>query len=203
MKRLLHFVVIPVLATALTAMLGLTTASAASTSGKYRWLAAAGMTELGFACIGAPPCPDAAEAMSNGDIIEITGEGTLRIQKGKPNWVRGAGSYRHTDENGELVDVGTWTARKLLSFEDFGPSSTLPPEWRQGQAFIRIRMVSDSGDMEAIATLELGCRLRDPVTVTPAGTIEGIRLDVKGGLNFDLEDDPRSTLYLQINDDCD
>jgi hypothetical protein len=57
--------------------------------------------------------------------------------------------------------------------------------------------------MEAFATLELGCRLPDPVTPTPIGTIEGIRLDVKGGLNFDIATDPRSTLYLQISDDDD
>lgn len=201
MKKLLHFVAIPVLATALTVMLGLTAASAASDSGNFRWLAAAGMHDFRFLCLGATPCPDAAEATSNGDMIEITGEGTLRIHKGKPKQVRGAGSYRHTDSLGDLVDIGTWTARKLLSFEDFGPSSTLPPEWRQGQAFIRIHMVSDSGDMEAIATLELGCRLPDPVTPTPAGTIEGIRLDVEGGLNFNMEFDPRSTLFLQITNE--
>ncbi len=144
--------------------------------------------------------PDAAEA-ENGDMIEITGEGTLRIQKGQSNWVRGAGSYRHTDENRDLVDIGTWTARTLLSFEDFGPSTILPANWRQGRALIRIHMVSRSGDMEAIATLELGCRLRDPVKETPPGTIEGIRLDVEGGLNFDFAIDPRSTLFLQISNE--
>ncbi len=62
-------------------------------------------------------------------------------------------------------------------------------------------MVSQFGDLEAIATLELGCRLPDPVTSTPTGTIEGIRLDVKGGLNFDFAIDPNSTLYIQISDD--
>ena len=201
MKKLLHFVVIPVFATALTVMLGLTAASAQSDSGNFRWLAAAGMHDFGFLCLGATPCPDAAEATSNGDMIEITGEGTLRIQNGKPNWVRGAGSYRHTDEFGNLVDIGTWTARKLLSFESFGPSMTLPANWMQGRALIRIHMVSQSGDMEAIATLELGCRLPNPVTPTPTGTIEGIRLDVEGGLNFDFATDPRSTLFLQISNE--
>ncbi len=199
MKKLLHCVVIAVLATAMTAMLGLTAASADSDSGKFRWLAGAGMTDFGFLCSFPTPCPDAAEASSNGDMIEITGEGTLRIQNGKPNWVRGAGSYRHTDDVGNLVDVGTWTARKLLSFEDFGPSTILPAEWRQGRALIRILMVSRSGDMEAIATLELGCRLPNPVTETPEGTIEGIRLDVEGGLNFDFEIDPRSTHFIHIS----
>ncbi len=203
MKKLLHFVVIPVLATALTVMLGLTAASADRESGKFRWIAASGMTVFGFSCLGPPPCPDAAEATSNDDMIEITGEGTLRIQQGKPTQVRGGGSYRHTDSLGNVVDVGTWTARKLLSFEDFGPSTSLPANWRQGRALILIHMVSQSGDMEAFATLELGCRLPDPVTPSPPGTIEGIRLDVKGGLNFDFAIDPRSTLFIQISDDDD
>ena len=203
MKKLLHFVVIPVLATALTAMLGLTAALADSDSGKFRWLAGTGMTDFGFVCSLGTPCPDAAMASSNGDMIEITGEGTLRIHEGKPKQVRGAGSYRHTDAMGNLVDLGTWTARKLLSFESFGPSNILPANWSQGRALIRIHMVSQFGDMEAIATLELGCRLPDPVTPTPLGTIEGIRLDVKGGPNFDIATDPRSTLYLQISDDDD
>ena len=132
MKKLLHIVVIPVLATALTVMLGLTAASAASKSGKFRWLAAAGITEFGFLCSFPTPCPDSAEA-ENGDIIEITGEGTLEILKAEPKQVHGGGSYRHTDEFGNLVDVGTWTARNLLSFEDFGPSKILPREWRQGR----------------------------------------------------------------------
>jgi hypothetical protein len=212
MKKLLRFFIIPVLATALTATLGLTSASAHSDSGEFRWLASAGMHDLGFLC-GEPQdplCPDAAMA-SNGDVIEIVGEGTLRIKddkhkkkghghkhKGK---VSGSGSYRHTDSAGNVVDVGTWTARKLLDFESFGPSTVLPSHWLQGQALIRIHMVSQFGDMEAIAELELGCRLPAPVTATPAGTIEGIRLKVKGGLNFDMALDPRATLFLQISDD--
>ena len=53
--------------------------------------------------------------------------------------------------------------------------------------------------MEAIATLELGCRLPNPIKETPEGTIEGIRLDVEGGLNFDFAIDPRSTLFIQIS----
>lgn len=203
MKKQLHFVVIPVLATVLTAMLGLTSASAEGDSGKFRWLAATGMTDFGSVCSLGVPCPDAAVASSNFDVIEITGEGTLRIHKGKPKQVRGAGSYRHTTMGGDLVDLGTWTARKLLSFESFGPSNILPANWLQGRALILIHMVSQSGDMEAFATLELGCRLPDPVTPTPMGTIEGIRLDVKGGLNFDIATDPSSTLYLQISDDDD
>ncbi len=202
MKKLLHFVVISVLATALTVILGLTAASADSESGKFRWIAASGMTVFGFSCLGPPPCPDAAVA-ENGHMIEITGEGTLRIHEGKPERVRGTGSYRHTDSLGDLVDVGTWTARKLLSFEDFGPSTSLPANWRQGRALIRIHMVSQSGDMEAIATLELGCRLPNPVTPAPPDAIEGIRLNVKGGPNFVIAIDPRSTLFIQISDDDD
>jgi hypothetical protein len=210
MKKLLRFFIIPVLATALTATLGLTSASAHSDSGEFRWLASAGMHDFGPLCPGPTDCPDAAMA-PNGDIIEIVGEGTLSIKDNKrkkkghghkhKGKVSGSGSYRHTDSAGNVVDVGTWTARKLLDFESFGPSKIFPPHWLQGLALMRIHMVSQFGDMEAIAELELGCRLPEPVTVTPPGTIEGIRLKVKGGLNFDMALDPRATLFLQISDD--
>ena len=211
MKKLLRFFIIPVLATALTATLGLTSASAHSDSGEFRWLASAGMHDFGLLCPGPTPCPDAAMA-SNGHTIEIVGEGTLRIKddkhkkkghghkhKGK---VSGNGSYRHTDSAGMVVDVGTWTAKKLMDFESFGPSTMLPSHWLQGLALIRIHMVSQFGDMEAIAELELGCRLPDAETLlSPDTVIEGIRLKVKGGLNFDMALDPRATLFLQISDD--
>ena len=66
---------------------------------------------------------------------------------------------------------------------------------------MRIHMVSQFGHDEAIARLEIGCRLPQPVTPTPPGTIEGIRLKVKGGPNFDMAIDPRATLFIRVGDD--
>ncbi|MFQ6024447.1 MAG: hypothetical protein ACE5NW_17160, partial [Acidiferrobacterales bacterium] len=67
-----------------------------------------------------------------------------------------------------------------------------------GRALIRILMVSQFGDGVALATLELGCRLPAPFTPAPPGTIEGVRVNVHGGLNFNMAVDPRSTLFIEL-----
>jgi hypothetical protein len=176
--------------------------------GEFRWLAATGLTEFGPLCeIGGPPCPDAALA-SNGDMIEITGEGTLEIDDGDPEDVSGGGSYRilkppYTPD--DVVDVGSWTATKLKSFVPLGPGTevTLPQEWKQGLAVIRILMVSEFDGVMRKGTLKLGCQLPND----PADVIEGIRLNATRGQNFKLAPPlvagttSRSTLFIQLDDD--
>lgn len=187
-------------------------------TGEFRWLASAGMHLGGFLCDGPTPCPDAALA-EDGNLIEIVGEGTLRIRRGRPKKVHGGGSYRQTDMYGNItgLGVGTWTAKKLKSFESFGPSMILLLSFEQGEALIEIRMVSESGKMRAKATLLLGCLLPEPFTPAPAEVIEGIRLSVKGGQNFDMAPPDlffgsppfppmtatsnRATLFIRLDDD--
>jgi hypothetical protein len=146
---------------------------------------------------------------SNGDIMEIVGEGTLEIDDGDPEDVDGGGSYRHTDAIGNVKDVGTFTATKLKSFESFGGSNVTPSTWRLGRALIRIRMVSDIDGKKTRAKLLVGCILPDPIEgPPPSDLIEGIRIKVRGQ-NFDLPppDDgtsapfQRATLFIQVDDD--
>ncbi len=82
MKKLLRFVVIPILATALTAMLTVTGASAGSDTRPFRWIAG-DATFFGPDCLTAtfptPSCPNAAIASSAGQRIDIAGQGVLTV----------------------------------------------------------------------------------------------------------------------------
>ncbi len=127
MKKLLRFVVIPVLATALTAMLTVTGASA---SGTRTFTYLAGDTgDTRFLCNrGGIPCPDAASASSTGDVITISGFGELTID---PKSIGGGGDFTATAlvMGGDPVrkkDKGTWEAVELLSFKSYGPARSCP-----------------------------------------------------------------------------
>lgn len=86
----------------ISGLIGATNASAHDSDGEdqtWRWLAAAGVVDFpapgGLLCDLSTPCPDEATA-ANGDTIEISGEGTLRVgEDGKPKKVDG-GAPSHT-----------------------------------------------------------------------------------------------------------
>jgi hypothetical protein len=138
MQRIIHsasLLVSLVLAFSVTGAIDVRGASAADASHvTYRYLVGTGFTELGQVCELGIPCPDAAMA-SNGDTIEISGEGTLRL----PHSVSGGGSFLQKDSAGTVLQVGTWTAKKLLSFESLGPGTGTPPTWEGGNALIQVR----------------------------------------------------------------
>jgi hypothetical protein len=125
---------------------------------------------------------------SNGDTIEIAGEGTLSVH---PKSVTGSGTFTHNFAGGGSVS-GTWTATELLSFKSYGSSSAVPPNWEAGKAIIRVHLVADG--MEADAILTVGCIL--PEVIVPGGLFEGSTLNVQGGLNFNKAD-VGSTLFLR------
>jgi hypothetical protein len=168
----------------------------------YRYLVGAGFTEFGLLCnLNVDiPCPTAAVA-SNDDTIEIGGEGKLSIRQkdGKPKSITGGGSFLHKDAAGDVLRVGTWTEEKLLSFDPLGPGVGPPPTWEAGRAKIRVRLVDDVGGAEADAVLEVGCHLPGtPDTIEGVRVIEGVRLKVRGGLNFNQAIEPRITLFINL-----
>ena len=157
-----------------------------------------------------PLCPDAAIASSTGDMIEIAGHGTLTIH---PKSIDGGGTFWATklELRGDEVE-GTWDAIQLLSFKSYGPGDpnppvNLPPNFLAGLAMIRIQLFAYDGTWIADAILRLGCIL-DGAKVpggkggradagVRGGAIEGVRVNVQGGLNFNLEVDPRATLFIE------
>ena len=186
-------------------MMGASAEADSSDEQEFRWMVGVGVVDFpapgGLLC--AFGCPVFATA-ANDDTIEIAGEGTLAIDAddGEPEDVDGGGTFTHNFAAGGSAS-GTWEAKQLLMFDAYGPGPGLPADWRAGRALILVRLVA--GDMEADAILEIGCRLNAPGLPGGGipGTIEGIRLLISGGQNFNMEEDPRATLFIDITDEDD
>jgi hypothetical protein len=112
-------------------------------------------------------CPDIASA-DNGDTIEISGTGMLTIH---PNSVGGAGTFKHKDSNGNLLESGTWTAQELASFV---PYVVLSNNFAGGEALIRVHL-SSGPDAILTVTCAIGA---------PPGHSEGSTLNIQDVINF-------------------
>ena len=184
-RQLAVFVTLALVMSSLTGVAG-----AKSETLDYRWLAGEGDTALGALCaLGGPPCPNLATA-SNGDTIEIAGEGTLSVH---PKSVTGSGSFKHIFAAGGFVS-GTWEATQLLSFKSYGPNvnAGLPPEFEAGRATISVQLFV-GGNQVGSGILQVGCLLGGPKE--PGGLFEGVKLSLQGGPNFNKVD-PTSTLFI-------
>jgi hypothetical protein len=150
-----------------------TTASADSGSASYDYL-------IGTALCSDPECIAVARA-ANGDTIEIAGAGTLSIH---PKSVSGGGTFTHHFAGGGSGS-GTWTATKLLSFDEF--HCFFDPGLGDicgGRVLIRVHLVAAGGSTQSDAILEMTCILGGKA---PASAVEGIRLAIQGGPNFNNE----------------
>jgi hypothetical protein len=122
------------------------------------------------------PAVDIAGA-SNGDTIELLFTGQIDAKRSK---AEGDGGFRHLDKSGKLLDFGTFTAKRLISFLDLGPVAGLPQTWHQGSAKILVRAVGQTQAFDAI--LEVDCVLG---ALPPSLQLEeGTFFKIKGGLNF-------------------
>ena len=213
MKKLLRIFVIPVVA----AMLGLTAvgvANAGSGDMKYGYHLGDAFLDCGgvlptdppiLATPGTPTCRPEAVAENSvgafpleGGSIAIQGSGELKVsKKGKPQHVNGGGLFAQFDQWGNVFSSGTWQAKKLLSFDAYGEDNTTPfPDgFEAGRVLIRIELKPEGGK-KIDAVLEIGCRL--PGNKGIFGTIEGARVFVDGGLNYNLPADPKSTLFVNL-----
>jgi len=135
--------------------------------------------------IGTALCPDpecvAVARAANGDTIEIAGAGTLSIH---PKSVSGGGTFTHHLAGGGSGS-GTWTATQLLSFDEyhcfFDPGLG---DICGGRVLVRVHLVAAGGSPQADAILEMTCILGGKA---PASAVEGIRLAIQGGPNFNQE----------------
>jgi len=135
--------------------------------------------------IGTALCPDpecvAVARADDGDTIEIAGAGTLSIH---PKSVSGGGTFTHHFAGGGSGS-GTWTATELLSFNEYhcffeaGLGVICG-----GRVLIRVHLVAAGGSPQADAILEMTCILGGKA---PASAVEGIRLAIQDGLNFNQE----------------
>jgi hypothetical protein len=150
----------------------------------------------------------ASAKASNGETMEIVTDNIFpippvpdpdpssNILAVNPKSVGGTGTFTHRAANGDILATGTWTATQLISFKSYGPSPILPfPNWTAGSANIRVHLVS-SGGAEFDAVLRIRCKL-DGV-VTPPSWVEGIRINVQNGPNFNKTVVGSGTLFLAL-----
>ena len=133
-----------------------------------------------------------------GGSIAIQGEGEFTVsEKGKLKKAKGGGLFAQFDESGVLLSSGTWKARKLLLFEAYGEDdlTPLPDGFESGRVLMLIRLDPEDGK-KVDAVLEIGCRL--PGNAGIFGTIEGVRVMVDGGLNYNLPADPKLTVFVNL-----
>ena len=124
------------------------------------------------------PATDIAGA-SNGDTIELIFTGRIDV---KDREAEGDGGFRQFNKSGKLVNFGTFTAKRLISFLDLGPAAGAPQIWHRGRAKILVRAVGQTQAFDA--TLSVDCKF-GPAPPPPPDYEEGTFFAIAGGLNFD------------------
>jgi hypothetical protein len=124
---------------------------------------------------------DRAKA-SNGDTITIVGRGKFEVKEGA---AEGSGIFVHQTPDGHLLGTGTWRAKKLLTFDDFGGQSGFPADFRGGHAVLSVSVVGHPGGDTSVteefdAVLTVDCKIGR----FPAGFKEGITFEIPGLVNF-------------------
>lgn len=126
------------------------------------------LQSLGF------PAGDRAMA-ANGDTVKVIGAGRFGTSTKS---AFGGGTFEHRASDGTLRGAGTWTATRLLTFQDYGCGLAGNPNLCGGRAALAVHLVA--GNMMADGILEVNCQIGSP----PPGTLEGIRLNVFDLINF-------------------
>lgn len=126
-------------------------------------------------------CPDVSRA-ANGDTLEVTGEGSLSWH---PKSISGEGTLVHKNADGDVIGKGVWKAIQLLSLQEYGcGGGGFPDEFCGGKALIRVSIKPEGADKLYTGILQVDCLVGDHV---PGGAVEGVRLNVMGGPNFNEE----------------
>ena len=154
----------------------------------------------------------ASAKASNGETMEIVTDNIFtfdptdpdpdpenNILTVNPKLVGGTGTFTHRAANGDEIATGAWEATQLLSFKSYGSSpSDVPAVWTAGSANIRVHLeIESGGGAEFDAILMIRCNL--PEVQTPPSWVEGIRINVQGGPNFNKTvEDPFTTLFIAL-----
>ena len=153
-------------------------------TGEYQFLVGSGLL------CGLPipdPCPVVTKG-ANGDIVEITGAGTITLGSDSAT---GGGTFVHKDGDGNVIGAGTWTVTELVTFKSWGTQADLPADFEGGRARMRVHLTSTTG-IELDATLKIACLIGD----FPSTAKEGIKLRLRGAPDFD-EEVSGATLFIR------
>ncbi len=128
----------------------------------------------------------------NGDTVEIDADGMMDAGA---KTASGGGSFSHFTSGGTLVATGTITATGLQSFQFYGCGGVFPPNFCGGRALIAVHLEATVGGtvVAADGTLTVDCLIGSP----PAGADEGVRLNVKDLINFNMEVEGE-TLFVKL-----
>jgi hypothetical protein len=139
------------------------------------------------------PATDIAGA-SNGDTIELLFTGRIDTRRSR---AAGDGGFRHFDKDGKLIDFGTFTAKRLISFLDLGPQNApgAPQTWHRGRAKILVQAVGQTQAFDA--TLSVDCKFGPPPP-PPPDYEEGTFFAIAGGLDFNETVNETNVLNLFV-----
>ena len=148
--------------------------SASHKTGKLDYLIGTGVV-----CGLDPSACPAISMAKNGDVVEMTGEGSIDLGA---NSVTGGGTFVHKDSDGNVLGSGDWHALDLISFRSWGTQADLPPNFEGGRAKLRVHLAPAGGGEGFIATLRVICAIGN--FPESAHDQEGVELNVRRGPNF-------------------
>jgi hypothetical protein len=129
--------------------------------------------------------PNVSQA-PNGDRVAVTGDGDFQVH---PKGVEASGMFTHTDSEGNVLAMGTWTATKLLTYQSYGCGVVLgneiPPNLCGGKLKMRVTLTPEGTELAIPARLTVFCIIGPNPPAShddPSG--EGITLVVPGIVNF-------------------
>jgi hypothetical protein len=140
--------------------------------------------------------PDEAGA-PNGLIFVITGEGDFSVHPKVTG--SGGGDYAIEDQDGNVLDEGTWAVTDFISFVSYGAFvGDFPPGFEGGKALFRIHLSPSTGGPGADGVLKVTCVGAAPSV--PPSADEGIQLALEGSPNFNLNfggEEGGQTLFIR------
>ena len=115
----------------------------------------------------------------NGDTVTVRGSGSFDVVA---KTATGGGTFTHKTASGTVLATGAWAATDLLAFQSYGDASAqgLPSFLFGGRAALAVSLTPSVTALQIPGLLEIECLLGSP----PGGAEEGIRLLVKGHINF-------------------
>ena len=135
---------------------------------------------------------------ANGDQIAVTGEGEFSVN---PNSITAAGEFTHTDNSGNVLAMGTWTARALLNYQSYGCGEVLgtpiEPNLCGGAVKMRVTLTTPNGQLQGIMTVICVIGTHAPQSILGPRT-EGVTLDLPGIVNFNHSTGGEN-VYVQLS----
>jgi hypothetical protein len=113
-------------------------------------------------------------------LVTVIGTGTFDVAARSAT---AGGTFVHKNSGGTTVGSGTWAATELLTFQSYGNAVPrgLPPTFFGGRVARKVLLTPTANlTVHLPAILQIECALGH----TPAGAVEGVRLNVPDVINF-------------------